>query len=184
MNRVWLFFILLFYCGISAGFIAINMQNDPIVLHYEKFKFIPQKFYIVNIADGRVDRSFVALMIKKHQKPSIKVDLKNGAVFALKNYLDLNLRRDTTLSPVLVTIKELKIIETDPGKGEVSGDFKIVLSFSSQLSYQNKHLVDFNKEIHYRRPIKKVDIVEADIRAGINDGITFFNNWINQQRAN
>lgn len=170
------------YICFFGSFIALKNQHDPIYLHDEKFTFTPHKFYIVNVADARINQNLVAILIEKGQKSPITVDLKDGAVDGIKNFLNHNLHRDTTLRPILLTIREFKITETRSPNGTVSGDVKISFSFSSQLSYQNKNLVDFHNDIHYKRLINKPVNVEAKLKGEIMDGLTYFNNWINKQR--
>ena len=164
-----------------GSFIALENQHDPITLHDEKFTFTPHKFYIVNVADARTNHNLVAILIEKGQKSPVTVDLKDGAVEGIKSFLDRNLHRDTALRPVLLTIREFKLTETQAAKGTVNGDLKISFSFSFQQSYQNKKLEDFDKDIHYNRAMNKPADVEGKLRSGIVDGITYFNNWINNQ---
>lgn len=164
-----------------GSFIALKSQHEQISLHDEKFTFTPHKFYIVNVADARINQNLVAVLIEKGQRSPITIDLKDGAVEGIKNFLNRNLHRDTTLRPVLLTIKEFKITEIRAPNGMVSGDLKVSFSFSSQLSYQNKNLVDFHNDIRYKRRMNTPVNVEAQLKRGIMDGLTYFNNWINNQ---
>lgn len=170
------------YICFFGSFIALKSQHDPISLHDEKFTFTPHKFYIVNVADARINQNLVAILIEKGQKSPITVDLKDGAVDGIKNFLNHNLHRDTTLRPVLLTIKDFKITETRSPNGMVSGEVKVSFSFSSQLSYQNKNLVNFHNDIHYKRLMNKPINVEAKLKGEIMDGLSYFNNWINNQK--
>ena len=165
-----------------ACFIAINSQSHTVTLNEEKLTFTPLKFYIADVADARVNRNLVALLIVKNKTSRFQVDLKNGAVNDIKNFINHNLKRDTTLRPLMLIIKEFKLTETHLPQGMVGGDLKVVFSYSAQLSYQNKHLVDFIGDIHYKRPINKPINVEAKLRRGIVDGLTYINNWVNKQR--
>jgi hypothetical protein len=167
---------------IATSFISIKGQHDPIILHDEPFAFIPQKFYIINVADGRANRNVTAILFEKGKNSPIQVDLKDGAVHAIKIFLDHNLHRDTSLRPILLTIKEFQLKETCLSDGMVKGNLKVVFSFSSQLSYENKHLVDFNGSINYKRQFSNPINAETYLRQGIADGLTYFNNWIKIQR--
>jgi len=175
MSRLALFLFLIF-----SQLVSTNNKHQPISLKDERFTFIPQKFYINHEADARSNRSEVAILIQKNKKDPVAIDLKHGAVESMKNFLDHNLHRDTTLRPILVTIKEFKITETQLPDGRIRGNLKVFFSFSSQLSYQNKHLVDFNKEYYYNRQIDKPINAEAKLRGGIMDGLTYFNDWMNR----
>lgn len=166
--------------GAFTCFTILKSQNGPIVLHDDPCTFKPHKFYIIDVADGRADRNVTAIMLVKGKGVSIKIDFKDGAVNGIKQFIDHNLHRDTTLKPVLLTIKEFKLVETPLPYGMVQGHLKIIFSYSSQLSYENKHLVDFSTAINYNRSINKNVDVEPYLRKGIKDGLTYFNNWSNK----
>src|SRR5437879_13528959 len=109
----------------------IQKTNATVVLHDEKISFTPHEFYVTDVTDERSDRSSVASLIddKDMAYKPVSVDLKGGAGSAIKNFIYRNLHRDTTLRPVIVTIKEFKLTETSlPGK-RVSGHLTIAFSF-------------------------------------------------------
>lgn len=167
---------------LSAGFGITASQNNPITLHDEKLSFTPRKFYIASVADGRLNRATTAFLIDNNKK-TVQVDLKNGAVTAIKKFLARNLHRDTTRRPVMLTIREFKLSETALPNAMVKGILTVNFSYSSQLSYQTKHLTDYVGQIRYQRAAGKSANVEAVLRQGIENGLTYFNNWINKQNT-
>jgi len=166
-----------------CGAFAIKQKtNVTIILRDEKINFSPKEFYIADIADERKDRSSVASLIVTNPDHSValqKADLKGGAVASIKQFIARNLHRDTTLRPVMITLKEFKIAETKQPNGQISGRLSIVFAFSLQASYRTIHLVDYTGGIRYARQENSQVDVDAILRQGIEGTLDFFNTWIN-----
>ncbi|MBS1519807.1 MAG: hypothetical protein JST50_02330 [Bacteroidetes bacterium] len=166
-------------CGASG----IKQKTDgTIVLRDEKINFTPREFYIADVADERKDRGPVADLIITKPDHSIafkKLDLKDGPVKSIRQFIIRNLHRDTSLRPVVVTLKEFKITETKQPNGQISGRLGIVFSFSLQASYRSIHLVDYTGGIRYVRQENIPVDAEAILRQGIEGTLDFFNTWIN-----
>jgi hypothetical protein len=176
--------IFAFTCIFFGGsFINIQKTDGPIILRDEKLNFIPHEFYIADVADERNDRNSVAVLIDKgaHATETKPIDLKEGAVVSIKNFLNRNLHRDTALRPVMLTIKEFKLTETNLPNGRVSGRLAIVFSFVLQLSYRTVHLVDYSGGMRYDRASSEPVDVEAVLRHGIEGALAYFNTWMNSQ---
>ncbi len=109
-----------------TGFGNIPKFDGPITLHDEKLNFIPHEFYIADVADERKDRNTVASLIEHnpdHSSAVKQVDLKDGATASIGGFVNRNLHRDTALRPVMITLKEFKITETNAPGGRVSRPF-------------------------------------------------------------
>jgi hypothetical protein len=170
--------ISILFCGASP---VKQKSDDTIVLRDEKFDFTPREFYISDVADERKERSSVASLINinpDHSSTTKQADLKDGAVVSVKNFISHNLHRDTSLRPVMLTLKEFKITETKLADGSVSGHLAVVFSFALQLSYYTVHLVDFTGGIRYSRSGNQPVDAEAILRHGIEGVISDFNKWI------
>jgi hypothetical protein len=176
------------FTGIFLLPLFVNAQNTStaIVLHDEKFSFTPHEFYIAVVADERKDRSSVASLLdtKDPTHPLVKADLKGGAITTIKNFLSHNLDRDTSLRPIILTIKEFEITETGLPGGRVSGHLGVAFSFSLQQSYETVHLTDYTGGIRYNRPDSKPADIEPIFRQGIEDALAYFNTWINSHADN
>lgn len=163
--------------------LAIKQKTDgTIILREEKINFTPKEFYIANIADERKDRSSVAdLIITKpdHSTATQKLDLKDCAAASIKQFIARNLHRDTSLRPVIITLKEFKITETKLSNGQISGRLAVFFAFSLQADYRTIHLVDYTGGIRYIRQANSPVNIEAILRQGIEGTLVFFNTWIN-----
>jgi hypothetical protein len=186
MSKLPLFLYALMCLFFLAGFNNTQKQNTPIILKDEKFNFTPHEFYIADVADERANRNSVASLIdsKDIAYAPVSVDLKDGAVVSIKNFLYHNLYRDTALRPVMLTIRKFKITETTLPGGRVSGHLEVAFSFALQLSYNTAHLVDYSGGIRYNRPGNQPADVEAFLRQGMEEGISYFNTWINSHANN
>src|ERR1700748_188160 len=122
------YFLLLFTINILLlSFSAYSQkQGTAIILHDEKLNFTPHEFYIADVADERSQRNIVASVIENNEDHTSQFDLKGGAAIAIKNFLDHNLHRDTTLRPVLITLKQFKLIETNAAGGYVNGKLDVI----------------------------------------------------------
>src|ERR1700749_3768034 len=157
---------LLFCCLPGKG---QGQQNIPITLHDEKLNFTPHEFYIADVIDERNDKNSVASLIQKNADKSLvikQVDLKGGSVVSVKNFLSKNLSRDTSLRPVMLTIKEFKITETGLPDGRVNGHLAIVFSFALQQGYSTTHLVDYKAGLKYNRSDGSPVDAEVILRQG------------------
>ena len=166
-------------CGASG---IKQKIGGTIILRDEKINFTPKEFYIADVGDERKERSSVANLLTVNPDHSIatqKVDLKGGAVASIKQFINRNLHRDTSLRPVMITLKEFKITETKMPNGQVSGRLGIVFAFSLQASYRTIHLVDYTGGIRYTRQENGQVDIEAILRQGIAGTLDFFNTWIN-----
>jgi hypothetical protein len=172
--------------SIFAGFGDAQKQNAPITLKDEKLNFTPHEFYIADVADERANRNSVASLLdnKDIAHAAVNVDLKDGAVVSIKNFLYRNLHRDTALRPVMLTIRKFKITETTLPGGRVGGHLEVAFSFALQLSYNTVHLVDYSAGLRYNRPDSQPADVEVFLRQGIEEGISYFNTWINSHANN
>jgi len=166
-------------CGASG----IKQKTDStIVLRDEKINISPKEFYIADVADERKDRNSVASLLvlnPDHSVATQKMDLKDGAVVSIRQFIARNLHRDVSLRPVVITLKEFKITETKLPNRQVSGRLGIIFAFSLQASYRTIHLVDYTGGIRYVRQANSAVDIEAILRQGIEGTLDFFNTWIN-----
>lgn len=166
-------------CGASA----VKQKSDgTIILRDEKINITPKEFYIAGVADDHKNPGPVASLISinpDHSSTVIQVGLKDGTVGSVRNFIAHNLHHDAALRPVILTMKEFKLMETKLPNGRIGGRVAIVFSFALQLKYYTVHLVDFTGGIRYERPDNQPADTEAILRRGIEGVLSDFNNWTN-----
>ena len=182
INRI---FILMFsfVSVLLCGAVALKPQTDgTVILQDVKLNFAPREFYIADVVDERQDRNMTASLIISnpgHQPLTKQVDLKGGAAVSVRNFLNRNLHRDTSLRPVIITLKDFKITETRLPDGRISGRLGITFSFSLQSEYGPAHLIDYTGGIRYTRTDSQPADIESILRNGITGTVSFFNDWMN-----
>jgi len=179
--RILLFSIvgILFLCGFKS---AQKATND-IVLHDEDLNFTPTEFYIARVTDNRANQNEVASIIYKeaHGYITRPADLKGGAASSIKSFIEHNLDRNASLRPVIISIKELKLTETSPSPGLIDGRLVVSISFGLQRDYGVvTQLVGYSGGTHYTRSEAQTDVPESIMRKGLENALTYFNNWINK----
>jgi hypothetical protein len=160
--------------------------TTPIILHDEKMNFTPHEFYVADVIDDRPDRNAVAALIVRNAanlSAIQSVDLSGGAAASIKQFLGHNLATNTTLRPIIITIKKFKLTESRLTEKQVTGHLAMAFSFELQLKYRTVHLTDYNSGIRYTRPDSQPDVAESTLRQGIEDALSWFNSWMDQQAS-
>jgi len=174
---LFLFVNILFWGGAKA-----QTANNTITLHDEKLNFTPREFYIAGVADERSDKDAVATLVYKEDGifKTRSADLKSGAVNAIKLFIGRNLDQKTDLRPVIITLHDLKLMETTSGAGAINGRLTMAISFGLQKDYGVLHLVEYKGGVRYTRPYGQTELPENILRHGIEDALKWFNNWIEE----
>ncbi|HWD87828.1 MAG TPA: hypothetical protein VG367_06845 [Mucilaginibacter sp.] len=164
------------------GFGGAQKTDDLIVLHDEKLSFTPHEFYIAGVTDDRTDKSQVASLIFKDEAHRYVIrtsDLKDGVTTAIKHFISNNLPQNANLRPAIISVKSLKLTETNQPGGWISGHLAIDFSFGLQKNYGTLALTEYNAGIRYTRSDGVTNMAEPIIRQGIEQAIAWFNKWMN-----
>lgn len=170
-----------------SGFQIVPKTDEAIVLHDEPAQINPKEFYIAGLIDKRDDRSAVAWILRPVdiKNPSIKafpVDFQGGGFAALKGFVDRNVRRNTAMRPIKITLKKFSVTESVLSGNVVQGRVNLVMSFNlDDGNEETIHLTDYNGTAVYNRTAGSAQEVEPTMRALLMDGLTYLNNWVNQQ---
>ncbi|WP_162416390.1 DUF922 domain-containing protein [Cyclobacterium roseum] len=182
-------FFTLIYLHSLVAYPRLALQEwpsiDPISLKVTSQLFVPEEYYIKGLIDDRTDRSPVAFLVPNARSGSQleTVDLEGGAMNALENYLFGVLPQNDQLRPIIVRIKDLKIVETlqDTGTGVVSGE--VFLDFSFELDREGElvHLLDFQGGASYKRGVRQFYLIGPVLKRSINNSLKYFNDWIENE---
>ncbi|HZX59356.1 MAG TPA: DUF922 domain-containing protein [Mucilaginibacter sp.] len=161
---------------------ANQKTGAPIILHDEKLNFLPHEFYITDVIDERADKSTVASLVYKDEANAYvtrPIDLKDGAALAIKQFMGHNLNQNSSLRPVIISIKSFKLEETRSPGGRINGHLNVDFSFGLQKDYGVLQLVDYKGGTRYTRSDGQTDMAEPILRQGIEEALSWFNKWIN-----
>ncbi|SHM62897.1 hypothetical protein SAMN04488057_102388 [Cyclobacterium lianum] len=175
---------LIFYATPVLG--KTYSQNiDPISLRVFSQLFVPGEFHIKGVIDDRTDRSPVAFLVASLSSGSQleTVDLEGGAISALQKYIFGALPRDQRLRPVVIRIRDMKIIEVlaDARRGLVEGEVYLDFSFELDRGDELIHLLDFQGGVSYKRGVRQFSVIEPVLRKSINNSLTYFNDWMERE---
>jgi hypothetical protein len=154
---------------------------SPIILLDEATPYVPNKFFITRVVDERADKSFVAQLLAKDESNKLisqKVDLQGGAAASITRYSERNLKKNRSFKPIMIKIKDFKLIETTVANGGIDGQIKLLLSFELEKSYGQEHLLDYKGSVHYIRHGENLSPVEGQLRGLIRNGVIYFNKWM------
>ncbi len=157
--------------------------TGQIMLTDEPISLKPNGFYIESVTDQRAHKTAVArLVVKKagNQTAMEEMNLGTGTGAAIGGYLDRNLPKNKTLRPVVISIKELSILEKSMGDGRVDGHIKVNLSFNLKKNYGLEHLIDYPGGLHYIRSEQNITSVERNLRSMLKGGLVYFNDWVKE----
>lgn len=184
MQKTTLFNLLLFICtcvlllGPFKTFGQLVLPDEPIPIK-------PKEFYIAGVNDERNDKLLLQLIVKDPaNKPVTKaMDLQGGTATAVKGFVTHNLPRDKMLRPVMISIKEFKLVETVLADGRIDGRLKLHLSFSLQKPYGTEQLVDYKGGLHYTRDFNNTTTAAHSLSGILTASLVYFNDWIKANTA-
>ena len=185
---IFLFWFLLVLASvIFTGFKPFSKQTAIIILHNEPLNIAPKEFYIAGVTDSREDKTAVAwlLPVTKNSETakSYPVDLKGGALEAIREFIANSLPINKGLHPIQVNIIKFMVKETALPGGRVEGKVFVNLSFNLERDETLEHLVDYNGNASYTRSAGPPQEVEPVLRHLLGNGLVFLDTWMNRQTA-
>lgn len=160
----------------SKASAQITFKDEPIQLK-------KQTFYVAQVSDERKVKAPIAQLATKTGGNNIHVvpaNLEADPAQALGRYLSRNLSIDKSRWPVIIQVKDLKIIESAAVDGRIQGEISLVLSFGLEEAYGFEHLLDYPGRLHYVRSIDNSGSIERNLRSMINGGLIYLNDWITE----
>lgn len=156
--------------------------QEPLILGTGPLNFTPEEFYISEVVDEREDPSAVAWVIPPGSGTSTPqpLDFKGGGKAAIESFMLNSLPRNRNLRPVIVRIKDCRLIEIPGPSRVVQGELKVHLSFDLQKEKGPVHLLDYNGGMKYRRSANQRPGVENSLRRSLGNGLEYLHQWMNK----
>jgi hypothetical protein len=159
--------------------------NGPIVLNNQQFLLSPKEFYVAGVVDDREDRSAVAWLLPATKinpaTPTYTIDLKDGALSAIKQFISKSLTPDKASRPVIIHIKKFRVDEVLQPGGSINGKLNVNFSFMLKKTGDDVHLVDYNGALNYARNQGQQMDVGSLLSNTLQAGLVYFNSWMNKQ---
>ncbi|AKD05826.1 hypothetical protein PKOR_19130 [Pontibacter korlensis] len=159
----------------------------PIVLKAEPLPFTPKEFYVASVVDERARRKTMAHIIPAPtpgiptSTTAVPVDLQGGGFKSVQNFISKGLRRNESLRPVVIRLKECQVTEAPAEKGRVEGRAVVAMVFELQSDGETIPLTEYKGGIKYNRPASQLDAVEPALRQSLTGALSFFNTWIEKE---
>ena len=184
-NKSWALLSLLLVFLLAASTPAT--KTEPIVLQKEVLPFTAKEFHIADIVDERSNKKAVAFLLPSAPTPSTiaqPVDLQDGAVTGMKNYVRQSLKQNQSLRPITIRVKEYQLKETPAEKGRVAGQAKITVAFEVKREGKYLHLLDYTSTAGYVRPLAMPpSMVEPMLRRLLAGSLRYLATWVNQEAS-
>jgi hypothetical protein len=171
-----------------TGFKPGTNDTQLIELQKQKIQISPKEFFIADVVDGRAEKLSIGRLISPTTQAGkapvyYNANFKEGFA-SIKSYIINGLPVNKGLRPVVVRIKAFKVEETTLGVGRVNGQISLSVAFGLMRDDNFVHLVDYDGSAVYQRTAGTAQEIESILRSTINNGLIYFNNWINMQADN
>lgn len=145
----------------------------------------PKEFYVADVIDERRERKAVTYLIPSNSNPAKPtpaqpVDLQGGGLNAIRQFIRQGMRRNTTLRPVVVRLKECQVSETAGTSGRVDGKVTVTMAFDIQNEGKTVRSVEYKGGARYSRLASQLTVVEPTLRQSLTDALKFLNTWMEQ----
>jgi hypothetical protein len=110
-----------------------NVKDDPSPFKFIQLKkdtpiYTPQSFYIQKVVDNTNSNDSIGFILQPQSGKKQLVSFKDGTVKALEEFLNFKVARDTTLYPLVLTLKSISLSEEKENEYR-NGIFKYAYSF-------------------------------------------------------
>ena len=167
---------------------AQKVNLKPIPLRVASQVFSPDEYYIARVIDERVDLNPTAFVVVDLERGNNleTTNLQGGTIAALEGYILEAYPGNKNLRPVVIRVKDCKIVESlnNPKTGIVAGDIHLDFTFAMETRDELVDLLDFQGGISYQRGIRQVNLLEAFLRRSVNLSMKYFDDWINKDADN
>ncbi|HEY8930870.1 MAG TPA: hypothetical protein VIM55_16815 [Mucilaginibacter sp.] len=161
---------------------------NTIILQDEHLTITPKVYYISKITDERTGKSPIASLVaapatKGASPKTYTTDLQNGAISSVKHFIEHNLPRNTTLRPLVISLKQISIKENALTGNRVEGHVNIFFSFGIDRGEDLDvlPLASYNGSAVYNRDITQTQNIEPTLRRVLVNGLSYLDTWMNQQ---
>ena len=178
-----MYFFLVLAIFAAFGFKTTRSTDAFISLQDETLAFAPKEFYVSAVRDDRDDRTSVAALWPVGAGiTKVYLNFKTGAAENVSAFITRNLAADKSLRMVQISIKKLRVDETAAGGDIVKGQGTIRLAFDYIRGADDTvGLIGYTACISYNRPASRFQDPEPVLRHLIENGISYFNTWINKE---
>ena len=110
-----------------------NVKDDPLPVKFIQLKkdtpvYTPQSFYIQKVVDNTNSNDSIGFILQPQSGKKQTVSFSNGTIKSLEEFLNFKVVKDTTLYPLVFTLKSISLSEEKENDYR-SGIFRYAYSF-------------------------------------------------------
>lgn len=150
----------------------------------------PTEFYVAAVLDERPERRAVAWLLPPPTKaapgaPALQlVDLRGGALPAIRQFVQQSVPRDARLRPVTIRLRECRVRETTGAPGWANGQLSVAMSFEWQRDGRTIPLTTYTGAARYSRPLNSAFAsAEPVLRQALVEALKYLNTWMSREAA-
>jgi hypothetical protein len=164
------FFQFILQCNAQSHERLIPLGITPI-------KFKNNNFYLIKILDERSDKRKIGVVFNEN-KEEIILNVAGGVLRTSNEYLAKFTSKNTSLYPIVLKIKELKVIEKITSPKLINGESNIQVQFSFLRDSVLVDLVSFQTKITFNRSFGETDHYDYLIGRLFDKSLIYFDQWM------
>lgn len=142
------------------------------------------EYRYAEVLDHRINRNTIGEVFERAGY-KLPVRIRNLEQSSTKFFIQSIAPHDPAQKDIQVRIFELELTEKlNSETGLYEGDVQLALGFFLKGSFDPVHLLDYSGSIQYQRSGFRMDRVEAVVNKLFSNSITYFDNWIQNQKLN
>ncbi|MET3126207.1 hypothetical protein ABID42_001309 [Arcicella rosea] len=152
-------------------------QEKIIYLGNTAVKLNNNNFYLLKIIDERPDKRRIGT-IYNEEKEDVYLKLLNGTVKASNEFLTKFSKKNNASYPIVLKIKELKVVEKIVNSKIVNGSSEIKVEFGFMRDSTLIDLTPFQTKITFTRSFNVTDRYQYLIGRLLDKSILYFDQWM------
>ncbi|OOQ60143.1 DUF922 domain-containing protein [Mucilaginibacter pedocola] len=171
---------------IASAFKVIGQAGVYIELQKPAQTINPKEFYVSRVDYERTDKSMIGTLLPAQiitGKPTeeLKTELKGGAKKAITDFVAASLATDKSLRPIIIKIKNFKVIETAGASGRVDGRIAFAITFGYEQYDDFVKLGDYSTSSTYQRSFGPAQNIEPMLSSTLLNALTYLDKWMDKQ---
>ena len=112
---------------------VFNVKDDPSPVKYIQLKkdtpvYVPKNFYIQKVIDNTANADSIGFILQPKSGKKQRISFVSGTANGIQDYFNFKIARDTTLYPVIFTVKNISLSE-EKDKDYRNGIFRYAFTF-------------------------------------------------------
>ena len=144
-----------------------NVKDDPSPVKFIRLKkdtpvYTPQSFYIQKVVDNTNSNDSIGFILQPQSGKKQRVSFSDGTIKGLEDFLNFKVARDTTLYPLVLTLKSISLSEEKENDYR-SGIFRYGYSFDYIFNGKTISIASAEGRFNYKTHITQNRNLDSNI---------------------